>query len=191
MNEEKPYLHSTLFNKQTREVRHLIILFLNGNAETKLIQLSGGTETSLATGTRYETGEKANELLRQWIADDGFERASEKNLAFEPLKSVVALAAMLGFKVVYDNSYKKPDKWSLNLTGAVPLSQWPGLTAKLGGGYEYAFDYSKLEARPTLPPNVNIGSAPSDPQKLAAFFLEVMKLQDAVGPRGTFLLAGD
>src|SRR5690242_769575 len=79
---------------------------------------------------------------------------------FGPLKDATMLAAASGYTIVYDNRYKSAT--SLNLTGAVPLAEWPGLTGKNGGHYEYAFNGTTIIARPMLPPNHGLNMRPKD-----------------------------
>jgi hypothetical protein len=191
MSTEKPILHATLTNAPGTEVRHLLIYFVNGARETRLVQLSNGLETPIATGTQYEMSQKADAVARLWITNEGFKRPKE-NFVFEPLERTVALAMKMGFTIVYDPSYAKIDPpRSFNLTGAVPLNSWPGMTPKNGGGYVYAFDQMRLYARPTLPPNHELNVVPSDPKEVPAYLAKVSAFLETVGPFREFILAGD
>jgi hypothetical protein len=58
---------------------------------------------------------------------------------FGPLQDTVAAALAEGQEIIYDERFKSTRTVPLNVTGAVPLRQWPGLTGKNGGGYEYAY----------------------------------------------------
>ena len=133
-------------------------------------------------------GQKADALARLWITDEGFRRPKEK-FAWEPLERTVALAVKMGFTIVYDPSYAKVDPpRSSNLTGEVPLSTWPGMTAKNGGGYLYGLDQTTLHARPTLPPNHELNVVPSDSKEVPAYLIKLNAFLKSVCIFGEFLL---
>ena len=172
-------------------MRHLLIEFVDGSRETKLVQLSNGVETYIGTGTEYEMGQKADELVRLWVTNEGFRHPRKNEFAFEPLGPAKALAMKMGFTFLYDPRYRKMDRPPFNVTGAAPLSTWPGMTPKNGGGYVYAFDLMTLYARPTLPPHHEPLVAPSGGQEFAAFALKAIAILKTVGPHAEFILAGD
>ena len=184
MDTNKPTLYASLIKAPENEVRHLLIYPVDAPREMKLVQLSGAAETPLATGTEYEMRQKANALVQLWAAE-GFK---QQDKVFETLERTVALAMRLGFRIVWDPRFQKMDRPPLNPTGAVPLEQWPGMTAKNGGGYVYALDQVQIHARPTLPPGHNLGVAPSDPKEFAAFMLKATALLETVGPFAEFRL---
>jgi hypothetical protein len=188
MHRERPWLYATL--TKGKEVRHLLILFLNGSAATELVQLSDGFDSSIATGTEYEMKEKADSIVQLWVTQDNFARPRE-GFAFESLARTIALAMKMGYTTVYDRSYAKMDRPPFNLTGAVSLSTWPGMSPKNGGGYEYALDQMRLHARPTLPPSPEPLIAPSGGKEFAAFVLKHKAILDTVGPFAEFILTGD
>lgn len=190
MNVERPTLYATLVKPSPREVRHLLLESVDGYSVVNLVQLSAGIANQIATGTHYEVSQQADALVQQWVEGEGFERRATDKPAYEPLAATVALALRLGHEIVYDNRFKKLDRPPLNATGTVRLSDWPGMTPKNGGGYEYALLPTSIHARPTLPPTGKPLVVPTGGQELAAFLLEVKALQDTVGPSAEFLLAG-
>ena len=99
----------------------------------------------------------------------------------------VALAMKMGYNIVYDPKFKKPLS---NLTGAVPLKEWPGMTPQNGGGYEYAFHQVQIQARPILPLShpLKKASAPRGGKEFAAFWLRHKAALDEVGPFREFTL---
>lgn len=109
-------------------------------------------------------------------------------LEFGSLEDAKSAAASSGYNVIYDNRYKKTTGWPLNLTGATPLVDWPGLTGKNGGGYEYAFNGVTITARPTLPPNHGL-TIRSGGKEFASDLLRAIELQKTVGDTVEFLLA--
>jgi hypothetical protein len=191
MSTGKPILHATLTKPAGNEVRHLLIYLVDGARETRLDQLSAGSETAIATGTQYEMEQKADALAQLWITNEGFKRQPQDEFVFEPLERTVALAMKMGFTIVFDPSYTKMDRPHFNLTGAVPLSTWRGMTPKNGGGYAYALDQMRLHARPTLPPNHELNVGPSDPKEFPAYLVKVSAFLKTVGPFAEFTLAGD
>ncbi len=191
MNAKKTILHATLTKASDNQVRHLLIDLIDGARETQLVQLCAGVETPLATGTQYEMGQKADELAQLWATNEGFKRPPEGKLVFEPLERTVALAMKMGFTILYDTRYKRTDRPPFNLTGAVPLRTWPGMTPQNGGAYAYAFDLMRLHAWPTLPPSHELYVAPSDPKELATYLVKVGTYLKTVGPAVEFVLAGD
>jgi hypothetical protein len=123
-----------------------------------LPKLISGVQSEIGTGTQYETGQKADAVMQKW-AGEGFRYQREREPAYEDLKSTVTLAMLMGYKVVYDPEHR--DLRRENLTGAVPLAEWPGRAGKNGGGYQYAFTGMTILASPTLPPGHGINMAPS------------------------------
>jgi hypothetical protein len=178
----RPFIEHTLVKDRpgTQEVRHLVIHPLDPPSVMRLTQLITGIETPLATGTEYEMREKAHAVMREWITE-GFERRSDRDPVFEPLQHVVRLAQILGYRVVYDSRAAKR-----TVLGQVPLAQWPGITPKLGGGYEYAFEGTSMIARPTLPRNHGLNMSPQTPEETVKVMKAAMELQDKVGPTVTF-----
>lgn len=180
--------HATYWNPARKEARHLLIDLVDGAKETQLIQLSHGHETLIATGTQFEMTQKANELAKLWIDNEGFEFQPGDKPAYEPLGHTIALAVRMGFKVVYDPASGKTSPPHMNFTGAVPLTAWSGLTAKNGGSYVYAFDGMMLLARPTLPSWRGTVTAPTGGREFAAFMLKIKAELDGVGPFREFIL---
>ncbi len=191
MNTDKPILHATLTRAAGNEARHLLIYLVDGARETKLVQLSAGSETPIATGTQYEMGQKVDALAQLWVTNEGFARQPEDKFVFEPLERTKALVMKMGFTTVFDPRYTKMDRPPFNLTGAVPLSTWPGMTPKNGGGYVYALDQMGLHASPTLPPGHELNAAPSDPKDLPAYLVKLNAFLKTVGPFSEFILGGD
>ena len=76
----------------------------------------------------------------------------------------------------------------LNPLGIVALDEWPGMTPKNGGGYEYALGLLTLHARPTPPPNSLPTVAPSGGKEFAEFVLRHIELRNSVGPTVEFIL---
>jgi hypothetical protein len=147
MTTQKTRLHATLTAE--KDVRHLLIAFMDDSHVTNLVQLSGGSEVQLATGTQYKMGRKADEWACLWETNEGFKRLPAGKPAFESLELTIALAKRMGFTVLRDERYKT----GLNLKGEVSLGKWQGMTPKNGGGYVYALDRLHIRARPTLPPD--------------------------------------
>ena len=175
-----PTLH-TMVKDATKtsphQVRHLVVVPVDGSKVTMLMQLISGTQAEIATGTEYEMGQKADAVMQGW-AGDGFRYQREREPAYEDLKSAVTLAMLMGYKVVYDPTYV--DMRRMNLTGAVPLAKWPGRAGKNGGGYQYAFTGTTLLASPTLPPGHGINMAPST-EEFIQTMRQAIELQKTVG----------
>jgi hypothetical protein len=190
MHTNKPRLYATLTNAAEKSVRHLLVFFVDGSRETQLVQICDGMETLVLTGTEFETREKANALIQQWVTQENFTRPHD-GYAFEPLERTISLARRMGFKVVYDARFKNMTWPNPNLTGAAALSSWPGMAPENGGGYLYALDQMRLHAQPTLPPGGEPLVAPTDGKEFAAFILKHKAVLDTVGPPREFILAGD
>jgi hypothetical protein len=177
---DHPTLH-TMIKDMTKnsphQVRHLIVVPVDGSKVTLLMQLISGTQTEIATGTEYEMGQKADSVMQEW-AKEGFRYQREREPAYEDLKSAVTLAMLMGYKVVYDPTYV--DVRRMNLTGAVPLAKWPGRYGKNGGGYQYAFTGTTILASPTLPPGHGINMAPST-EEFIKTMRQTIELQKTVG----------
>lgn len=189
MDRQKPRLYATLTDSHEKQVRHLIVFFLDGSRVTKLVQIIDGVETPILTGTEFETREKADSLLVEWSSQEGF-RAPRRGYALEPLERTIALAQKMGFSTLYDPRARNP-KWpNPNFTGEVPLSSWPGKTPKNGGGFAYGFDELKIYAQPTPPYNTPL-VAPADNKELVAFLVKHKAILDTVGTYQEFLLAGN
>jgi hypothetical protein len=180
-------LHTLKKRGAGKEVRHLLMDLTNGSGAAVLSQLVHGVETHIATGTEYEMGQKADALARDWVANEEFEYAPDDQPVFDSLKNTIALAAMMGHTFVYDSRYKS----SRNLIGEVPLTQWPGMTARNGGGYVYAFDGMKIIAEPTLPSNHGINMGFKTAKETTTSLRKIAALRETVGPRVEFLLGGD
>jgi hypothetical protein len=182
-----PTLH-TMVKDATKasphQVRHLIVVPVDGPKVTMLTQLISGAQTEIATGTEYEMGQRADAVMQEW-AKEGFRYQREREPAYEDLKSAVALAMLMGYKVVYDPSHV--DMRRMNLTGAVPLAQWSGKSGKNGGGYQYAFTGTTILASPTLPPGHGINMAPSTEEFIRTMG-QAIALQKTVGPFAELIL---
>jgi hypothetical protein len=147
--------------------------------------------STIADGTEYEMRQQAETLAREWIEKEGFRFPSERVPVFESLKETIKLALIMGYTVVHDNKYinnNMTDPQKRNPLGVVPLADWPGMTAKNRGGYEYAFDGSTIVARPTLPPNHGLNMKPKNAEETVAVLQKAMALQKTVGDTATFLL---
>jgi hypothetical protein len=184
MTTQKTRLHATLTAE--KDVRHLLIAFMDGSHVTNLVQLSAGSEVQLATGTQYEMGRKADEWARLWETNEGFKRLPAGKPAFESLELTIALAKRMGFTILWDDRYKT----DLNLKGEVSLGKWQGMTPKNGGSYVYALDRLRIRARPTLPPEHPLNH-PSKTFMIAAFLSEYIAALDTVGPATEFILGGN
>jgi hypothetical protein len=182
-----PTLH-TMVKDATKasphEVRHLVIVPVDGSRVTALMQLIAGTQTEVATGTEYEMGQRADAVRQQWVGE-GFRFQREREPAYEDLKSAVALAMLMGYKVVYDPAYA--DVRRLNPMGRIPLPQWPGRAGKNGGGYLYAFTGTTLLASPQLPPGHGINMAPST-EEFIQTMRKAIELQKTVGQFAELIL---
>ncbi len=182
-----PTLH-TMVKDATKtsphQVRHLVVVPVDGSKVMVLMHLISGTQAEVATGTEYEMGQKADAVMQEW-AGEGFRYQREREPAYEDLKSAVMLAMLMGYKVVYDPTYA--DVRRMNLTGAVPLAKWPGREGKNGGGYQYAFTGTTLLASPTLPPGHGINMAPST-EEFIQTMRQAIELQKTVGPFAELVL---
>lgn len=174
--------------KRDNSARYLIIESVDGSTTTKLSQMSNGIETPIRIGTEYETRTNADDLIKSWTKDEGFHCLSDKELAWEPLAKIVPLARRLGFVALYDDRFKQMNRLPLNPLGIVPLDEWPGMTPKNGGGYEYALGLMRLHARPTPPPSSLPTVAPTDGKQFAQFALKHIELCNSVGPTVEFIL---
>lgn len=176
-----PTLHTMVKDAKSsspHEVRHLLILSVEDPSVTVLTKLVSGIQSEIGTGTQYETNQKAEAVMQGW-AKEGFRYQRDREPVYEDLKSTVALAMLMGYKVVYDPTYR--DVRRRNLTGAVSLAQWPGRSGKNGGGYQYAFTGTTIIASPTLPPGHGINMAPG-PEEFVRVMQQVIALQKTVGP---------
>jgi hypothetical protein len=187
MNRNKPQLIASLVRASDGEVRHLLLLFIDGSSETNLVQLVRGIETPLEGGAEYETKQKASALLQLW-AKEGFKDHLDGQL-YERLEWTIPLALRLGHTVIYDSTFKQLDKLPFN-AGVVSLAKWPGLTGKNGQAYEYALDGMYLHARPAPLPNSEPLVGPAGGKEFAAFMLEYINQRNAIGPSRDFLLGG-
>lgn len=176
-----PTLHTMvkdMTGNSPRQVRHLLIHSVEGPSVNVLTKLVSGVPSEIATGTQYEMGQKADALMQEW-AGEGFRYQREREPVYEDLKSTVALAMLMGYKVVFDP--ERVDVRRMNLTGAVPLAQWSGKSGKNGGGYQYAFTGMTILAGPTLPPGHGINMAPSQEETIQVM-QQIINLQKTVGP---------
>ncbi len=187
MTTGKPNLYAS-FTKAENHARYLIIESLDGSRVTNLSQMSNGIETHIGTGTEYEMRTKADDLIKSWTKDEGFHWLSDKELAWEPLAKALTLARRMGFIAVYDGRFKQMNRLPLNPLGIVSLDEWPGMTPKNGGGYEYALGLLTLHARPTPPPNSLPIVAPTGGKEFAEFMLKHIELRNSVGPTVEFIL---
>jgi hypothetical protein len=105
MHTNKPRLYATLTNAAEKSVRHLLVFFVDGSRETQLIQICDGVESLVLTGTEFETRQKADALIQQWVTQENFIRPRD-GFAFEPLERTISLAKRMGFKIVYDSDSK-------------------------------------------------------------------------------------
>jgi hypothetical protein len=170
-------------NPHEKSVRFLLLNSVDGAHNTILSEMTNGIETEMDTGTEYEMNKKAEEIA-QLSAASGFRIANDERPVFESLKNTVALAIVCGHTSLYDNRFKT----GTNFTGSVPLSKWPGMTAKNGGDYEYALDGIKILARPTLPPNHGLNMKPQTSKETLEVFMKAAKLKQTVGPDAEFVL---
>jgi len=108
---------------------------------------------------------------------------------FGSLKDTVAGAVAGGYTIIYDNRYKSASL-PLNITGAVSLAEWPGLTGKNGGEYEYALDGMKIIAQPALLPDHGLNMRPKDSKEALDVLRQVIEVRKGVGPTVEFLLGG-
>jgi hypothetical protein len=176
-----PTLHTMIKdarNDSPHEVRHLLIRPVEEQDDEVLTKLISGVQSEIARGKHYEMEQKADAVMQEW-AKEGFRYQREREPAYEDLKSTVTLAMLMGCKVVYDPAYVNMQK--RNLTGAVPLAQWPGRSGKNGGGYQYAFTGTTLLATPTPPPGHGINMAPS-PKEFIQTMRQLIEAQNSVGP---------
>ena len=111
-------------------------------------------------------------------------------LNFGSLGDAVAEALARGHRFIYDNRYKSM-RPPINATGAVPLTEWPGLQGNNGGGYEYAFQGMTIVARPTLPPNHGLNLRPKDNKETLDVMRQAVEKLENVGPTVEFLLGGN
>lgn len=182
-----PTLHTMVKDARSgspHEVRHLLIHSVEGPGVTVLTKLVSGVKSEIGTGTQYETGQKADAVMQEW-AREGFRYQREREPAYEDLQSTITLAILMGYKVVFDPAYA--DVRRMNLTGAVPLAQWPGRTGENGGGYQYAFTGTTILASPTLPSGHGINMAPSTEEFLQTM-RQAIELQKTVGPFAELVL---
>jgi len=126
------------------------------------------------------------------VTRDGFKRRPSDDPVFEPLERTISLARKMGYTIIYDPRSRNlnPTGGRLNLTGAVPLTQWKGMTPKGGGGYVYALDGMRILARPTLPAHHGLNMSPTR-EEVPAVLLRAAKALNAVGPFAEFILGGD
>ena len=169
-----------------RETRHLLIHSAEGPSVTVLTKLVSGVQSEIGTGTKFEMSQKADSVMQDWARED-FRYRRDREPAYEDLKSTVTLAMVMGYEIVFDPDYR--DLRKMNLTGAVPLAQWPGRSGKNGGGYEYAFTGTTIIASPTLPPGHGINMAPSREESVRVM-QQTIALQKTVGPVAEFVLGG-
>jgi hypothetical protein len=158
----------------------LLIYEEDGPSKNVIRQLEGGVLTEIATGTQYEMRQKADELEKAWIDDEGFR--SETASVFEPFDHAIALLKNMGYTAVFDDRYKNmdPRRGAMNGTGKVPLSKWPGVAGRNGEKYQYSYEENgTLRACPIVPPRV---------LKTAADILAAKAAQESIGPSFTFLL---
>jgi len=187
MTTGKTNLYASL-TKADSDARYLLIESVDGSRVTKLSRMSGGVETPIGTGTEYELRTKADELITSWTKGEGFHWLSDRELSWEPLSKAIVLAKRMGFVALYDGRFKQMNRLLLNPLGIVALDEWPGMTPKNGGGYEYALGLLTLHARPTPPPNSLPTVAPSGGKEFAEFVLRHIELRNSVGPTVEFIL---
>jgi hypothetical protein len=192
MTPGKPILYATVSRDSETKVRHLLIYLLDGARVTKLVELANGIEREIGTGTQFEMTQRADALVQDWVARDGFEHRPPDDPVFESLERTISLAEKMGYTTVYDPRSQNPNPTGgrLNLTGAIPLAQWRGMTPKGGGGYLYALDGMKILARPTLPANHGLNMSPAR-EDLPTVLLKAAKALNTVGPFAEFILGGD
>jgi hypothetical protein len=192
MTPGKPILYATVSKDSESEIRHLLIYLLDGARVTRLVELADGVEREIATGTQFEMTQKADALVQEWVTDHGFKYRPTADPAFEPLDRTISLAKKMGYTIIYDPRSQNfnPTGGRLNLTGAVPLTEWKGMTPKGGGGYVYALDGMKILARPTLPANHGLNMSPTR-EEVPAVLLKAAKALNTVGPFAEFILGGD
>ncbi len=177
---DHPTLQTFVKRGRKYEVRHLLIAGNDPGAKT-LSKIVNGIQTRIAVGTQYEMQKQEGELMKEW-SGDGFE--SERH-AFESWERTLTLLTAMNHHVIYDP--QQADVRKLNLTGAVPLTEWSGRTAKDGGDYEYAFDGTKVLAQPKLPANAMPSYTTT--VEFAKALVQVSKLRESLGPLYEFILA--
>ncbi|MGD0790138.1 MAG: hypothetical protein ABR920_00080 [Terriglobales bacterium] len=184
-----PHILHTLEKKGSprNEVRHLLIDLANGSGAAILSQVTNAVETHVATGTQFEMGQRADALAQDWTANEGFKSSPQDQRVFDSLKNTAALAMAMGYTIVYDPRFKN----GRQLLGEVPLNQWPGMTPKNGGGYEYAFDRGWIFAEPTLPPNHGRNLQYRTNEEFLAVMKIILELKASVGDSGKFPLGGE
>ena len=179
-----PRLLMSFVKASDGEVRHLVQDIIDGSAKTEVFSFIRGVETLLGKGTEYETGQRANLAMLDWI-DEGFKQTDSEK-AFEPLAYTVALAKRLGHTTVYDNRFKQMNRLPLNATGEVSLDQWPGLPGQNGGSYVYALSHLTIYAvaKPAQPITLPKGMSGF------GFAKTLLALKDTYGSPEEFLLGG-
>lgn len=183
---EKTVQHSSFRNKETDEVRHLLIDEVNGRANVDLVLFTAEGEEKIFSGTEYEARQKADELGHAWVKDEGFKRAKPDEPPYEPLESAVRLAMRLGHDAIYDPRLVQMDvrKPRFNAAGLIRLKEWTGMQAKNGGTYRYAVKMLQIAAEPQLPPGYVLSGA-DFPQQM----LNAMAAKKSIGPSAEFLFA--
>jgi hypothetical protein len=178
MSRQRHILHTL---KNRGEVRHLLLDATAGTGATKLSKLINSVETSIDSGTQYNMEQKAIEVAKNWIQNEGFKFPGEHEHVFDTLENTLALVTYMGFKHVQDARYKNFTPGQRPNIGICSLAEWPGMKPK---NYVYAFDgIMTIFAVPWTPPTVVINT----PQDIIA----AAKMQDAIGPSVSFILGGD
>jgi hypothetical protein len=146
----RTYRHSSLVNRKTGRVRHLLIDELNGNEFTDLIAYEAGGEVKLSSGTEYDIEQAAVQFGQSFVNDEGFEWVAKERPLFEPLEHAVKLAMRLGHGAIFDPTLRQTDLRmpNRNLTGYVLLKDWRGIQAENGGTYKYAVTLGTIIAEP-------------------------------------------
>lgn len=185
---DKTIKYASFRNKGTGEVRHLLVVEVNGHAHTDLILFVAGGGERLFSGTEYESRRKADELGQVWVKDEGFKWTDEDKPPYEPLETAVKLAMRLGHDAIYDPRLVQTDlrKSNFNATGLVQLKNWPGMHARNGGTHKYAVKPMSLVAEPQLPSGYPHAISGSD---VVSQLLKAVEAQKSVGVRGEFLFA--
>lgn len=186
MQNERPRLHGTVHNPVSNEVRHLIVVFRKGTAETQLVKLTGTQSETIATGSEQTTKSKADELLQQWQRH-GFEYCRPKNPVPEPLAHFKALARHLGYRSLHDPRHKGAQ----SPTGEVALDDWQGVQGKSGGSYLYAIEGTTVHASPQLSAGHPLELPRASGSDFADYFQRYKAALDEVGPHMEFMLASE
>jgi hypothetical protein len=89
-------------NRETGQVRHLLIDEFGGHEHTDLILVTAATEEKIFSGTLYESVQKAHEMGQSWAKGEGLESAREDQPPYEPLAHAGKLVMLLDHDAISD-----------------------------------------------------------------------------------------